>query len=137
MDTAHNTTATGDSGWDEVERMAMAMTAEDARIASQYPKPDSIERWKKLFGYWHMEAVRLISDQRGDGKPSLPAIQLSINSHNPQSHASASATTTGHSSKTRRKVSDTTAKPTSTASSFPRSSRARAPLSRRRARTAR
>jgi hypothetical protein len=82
----------------------MAMTAEDAQIASQYTKPDSIERWKKLFGYSHMEAVRLISDQRGDGKPSLPAVHLSINSHNPQSHASASATTTGPSSRTKRKI---------------------------------
>jgi hypothetical protein len=62
MDTAHNITATVDSGWDEVEGRAMAMTAEDAQIASQYTKPDSIERWKKLFGYSHMEAVRLISD---------------------------------------------------------------------------
>jgi hypothetical protein len=29
---------------------------------------DTIERCKKLFGYSHMEAVRLIGDQRGDRK---------------------------------------------------------------------
>ncbi|KAF2827439.1 hypothetical protein CC86DRAFT_455101 [Ophiobolus disseminans] len=65
MDTA-DTTNTVDSGWEEVERMAMAMSAEDAQIANQYPTPDTIECWKKLFRYSHMEAVRLIGDQRGD-----------------------------------------------------------------------
>jgi len=62
-----NTANTMDPGWEEAERMAMAMAADDAQIANQYPAPDTIERWKKLFGYSHMEAVRLIGDQRGDG----------------------------------------------------------------------
>jgi hypothetical protein len=53
MNTAHNITATVDSGWDEVERMAMAMTAEDAQIASQYPKPDNraLEEALRLFAH--------------------------------------------------------------------------------------
>ncbi|KAF1920590.1 hypothetical protein BDU57DRAFT_544270 [Ampelomyces quisqualis] len=55
-----------DAGWEEVERMAMAASANDAQIANKYPAPDTIERWKRLFGYSHMEAVRLIGDQRGD-----------------------------------------------------------------------
>jgi hypothetical protein len=57
-----------DAGWEELERMAMAASAADAQIAYEYPSPDTIERWKRLFGYSHMEAVRLIGDQRGDGK---------------------------------------------------------------------
>ncbi|KAF2033231.1 hypothetical protein EK21DRAFT_86353 [Setomelanomma holmii] len=55
-----------DAGWEELERLATAASANDAQIANQYPSPDTIERWKKLFGYSHMEAVRLIGDQRGD-----------------------------------------------------------------------
>lgn len=48
--------------------MAQAARATDAQIASQYPAREAIERWERLFGYSHMEAVRLIGDQRGDGK---------------------------------------------------------------------
>ncbi|CAO2656393.1 Nn.00g051960.m01.CDS01 [Neocucurbitaria sp. VM-36] len=55
-----------DADWEEVERMAIAASAEDAQLASQYPTPETIERWKRLFGYSHMEAVHLISGQRGD-----------------------------------------------------------------------
>jgi hypothetical protein len=47
--------------------MAQAATAADVQLASQFPTPDTIERWKKLFGYSQMEAVKLIGDQRGDG----------------------------------------------------------------------
>lgn len=47
--------------------MAMAASADEAQIANQYPSPDTIERWKRLFGYSHIEAVLLIGDQRGDG----------------------------------------------------------------------
>jgi hypothetical protein len=57
-----------DAGWEELERIAMATSADDAQIANQYPSRDTIERWQRLFGYSHMEAVRLIGDQRGDGK---------------------------------------------------------------------
>jgi hypothetical protein len=64
-----------DAGWEELERMAMAASADDAQIANQYPSPDTIERWKRLFGYTHMEAVRLIGDQRGDGKASYCGTQ--------------------------------------------------------------
>jgi hypothetical protein len=60
-----------DAGWEELERMTMAASAADAQIADEYPSPDTIERWKRLFGYSHMEAVRLIGDQRGDGKSLL------------------------------------------------------------------
>jgi hypothetical protein len=60
-----------DAGWEELERMAMAVSAADAQIADEYPSPDTIEQWKRLFGYSHMEAVRLIGDQRGDGKSLL------------------------------------------------------------------
>jgi hypothetical protein len=56
-----------DAGWEELERMAMAASANDAQIANQYPSPEIIERWTRLFGYSHMEAVRLIGDQRADG----------------------------------------------------------------------
>jgi hypothetical protein len=55
-----------DNGWAEVERMAQATSAADAQIANEYPQPDTIARWKRLFGYNHMEAVHLISEQRGD-----------------------------------------------------------------------
>lgn len=55
-----------DDGWAEVERMAQATLAADAQIANEYPKPDTIARWKRLFGYTHMEAVHLISKQRDD-----------------------------------------------------------------------
>ncbi|KAH6873007.1 hypothetical protein BKA58DRAFT_158491 [Alternaria rosae] len=55
-----------DAGWDELERMAHAASASDAQIASQYPAQESIERWMRLFGYSRIDAVRLISDQRGD-----------------------------------------------------------------------
>jgi hypothetical protein len=61
-----------DGGWEELERMAMAASADDAQIADQYPSIDTIERWKRLFGYSHMEAVRLIGDQRGDGTSHRP-----------------------------------------------------------------
>jgi hypothetical protein len=64
-----------DAGWDELERMAMAASAGDAQIADQYPSSDTIERWMRLFGYSHEEAVRLIGDQRGDGMSHLPSAQ--------------------------------------------------------------
>jgi hypothetical protein len=57
-----------DARWKELERMAMAAFAEDAQIANQHPSPDTIEQWKRLFGYSHMKAVCLIGDQRGDGQ---------------------------------------------------------------------
>jgi hypothetical protein len=60
-----------DAGWEELERMAMAVSADDAQIANQYPSTDTIERWQRLFGYSQMEAVRLIGDQRGDGRLKL------------------------------------------------------------------
>lgn len=73
MDEAQDTEVRTDAGWEEAERMAMAMSANDAQIASQYPTVDTIEGWKKLFGYSHIEAVRLIGEQRGDRKifPSM------------------------------------------------------------------
>lgn len=46
--------------------MAQALTAADAQIADEYPSPETIERWRHLFGYSHMEAVHLISQQRAD-----------------------------------------------------------------------
>ncbi|OAK95010.1 hypothetical protein IQ06DRAFT_284998 [Phaeosphaeriaceae sp. SRC1lsM3a] len=55
-----------DAGWEELERMAIAASANDAQIANQYPTPETIGRWTRLFGYSHMEAVRLIGDQRAD-----------------------------------------------------------------------
>ncbi|KAJ4365856.1 hypothetical protein N0V83_008478 [Neocucurbitaria cava] len=55
-----------DATWEEVERMATAASADDAQLASQYPTPETVERWTHLFGYSYMEAVKLISDQRGD-----------------------------------------------------------------------
>jgi len=55
-----------DDGWAEVERMAQATSAADARIANENPQLETIARWKRLFGYNHMEAVHLISEQRGD-----------------------------------------------------------------------
>jgi hypothetical protein len=65
-----------DAGWEELERMAMAASADDAQIAGQYPTKDTIERWQRLFGYSHMETVRLIADQRSDCKfPSLNSTQ--------------------------------------------------------------
>ena len=48
--------------------MAMAASANDSQMANQYPTPETIERWTRLFGYHHMEAVSLIGDQRADGK---------------------------------------------------------------------
>ncbi len=39
-----------DAGWEELERMAQAASAADAQMASQYPTPETIERWKRLFG---------------------------------------------------------------------------------------
>ena len=56
-----------DADWDELERLAHEASAPDAQIVSQYPSPETIERWKRIFGYSHIEAVRLIGDQRGDG----------------------------------------------------------------------
>jgi hypothetical protein len=56
-----------DAGLKELERMAIAASADDAQIADEYPSSDTIERWQRLFGYSHMECVRLIGDQRGDG----------------------------------------------------------------------
>ncbi|KAF2129779.1 hypothetical protein P153DRAFT_356466 [Dothidotthia symphoricarpi CBS 119687] len=55
-----------DAGWEELERMAQAADAADAHLASHHPTKDTIERWKDLFGYSHMEAVQLIGNQRGD-----------------------------------------------------------------------
>lgn len=55
-----------DASWEEVERMAQAASVADAQIADEYPQPETIARWKRLFGYSHMEAVHLISKQRGD-----------------------------------------------------------------------
>jgi hypothetical protein len=68
-----------DTGWEELERMAIAASADDAQIANQYPSTDTIERWQRLFGYSPLEAVRLISDQRGDGKSETawPFVSLS------------------------------------------------------------
>lgn len=57
-----------DPGWQELERMARAADAADAQMASEFPSAETIERWKKLFGYHKMEAVALIGEQRGDGK---------------------------------------------------------------------
>jgi hypothetical protein len=57
-----------DADWEEFERMVNAASAAGAQIASEYPSPETIERWKRLFGYSHMEAVRLVGDQRGDGE---------------------------------------------------------------------
>jgi hypothetical protein len=65
---ARKNTTNMDAGLEELERMAMAASADDAQIANQYPSTDTIERWQRLFGYSHMEAVRLIGDQRGDGR---------------------------------------------------------------------
>jgi hypothetical protein len=61
-----------DASWElnELENMAQAASAADAQIADEYPSPDNIERWKKLFGYTHLEDVQLISQQRRDGMPS-------------------------------------------------------------------
>jgi hypothetical protein len=61
-----------DAGWEELERMANAASAADVEIASEYPTPKTIERWKTLFGYSHLEAVKLIGDQRGDGAQLHP-----------------------------------------------------------------
>ncbi|KAF1843986.1 uncharacterized protein K460DRAFT_408302 [Cucurbitaria berberidis CBS 394.84] len=55
-----------DAGWEEVERMAVAASTDDARLASEYPTPETTKRWRRLFGYSQMEAVKLIGDQRGD-----------------------------------------------------------------------
>ncbi|KAF2788390.1 hypothetical protein K505DRAFT_353236 [Melanomma pulvis-pyrius CBS 109.77] len=55
-----------DTSWEEVERMAQAASAADAQIADEYPQPETITRWKRLFGYSHMETVHLISKQRSD-----------------------------------------------------------------------
>ncbi|KAF1950255.1 hypothetical protein CC80DRAFT_482983 [Byssothecium circinans] len=55
-----------DQSWAEVERMAQAVYAGDAQLAGEYPSTETIERWKKLFGYTHGEAVRLITQQRAD-----------------------------------------------------------------------
>ncbi|KAF2641221.1 hypothetical protein P280DRAFT_542367 [Massarina eburnea CBS 473.64] len=55
-----------DKNWDEVERMAQAASAADALIAGEYPSADTIQRWKKLFGYSDMEATQLVSQQRAD-----------------------------------------------------------------------
>jgi hypothetical protein len=83
-----------DAGWEELERMAMAASANDAQIADECPPPETIERWEQLFGYSHMEAVRLIGDQRADGKSLiLPCVYPLLTAS--QSPASASPTTTG------------------------------------------
>ncbi|KAF2443927.1 hypothetical protein P171DRAFT_473152 [Karstenula rhodostoma CBS 690.94] len=55
-----------DSLWSEVERMAQAAGAADAQIADEYPYPETIERWARLFGYSRLEAVKLITSQRED-----------------------------------------------------------------------
>lgn len=57
-----------DAGWEELERMAQAVSAADAQIALDYPTDETIERWRHLFGYSRREARRLIGDQRGDGQ---------------------------------------------------------------------
>jgi hypothetical protein len=57
-----------DTGWEELERMAMAASAVDAQMSTQFPSADTIERWKQLFGYSQLEAARLINEQRGDRK---------------------------------------------------------------------
>jgi hypothetical protein len=59
-----------DPAWEELNRMATAACASDALMSNKYPTPETIERWKRLFGYTHLEAVRLISDQRCDHKYS-------------------------------------------------------------------
>ncbi|KAJ4348123.1 uncharacterized protein N0V89_009495 [Didymosphaeria variabile] len=55
-----------DGLWDEAERMAQAAGAADAQIADEYPSPETIERWKRLFGYSSVEAANLITAQRQD-----------------------------------------------------------------------
>lgn len=52
--------------------MATAMSADDTQIANQHPSKEAIARWRKLFGYSHMEAVWFIGDQREDRKSSPP-----------------------------------------------------------------
>ena len=54
-----------DPGWEEVERMAQAALS-NTKTTDKYPEPETIARWKRLFGYSHVEAVNLISCQRGD-----------------------------------------------------------------------
>lgn len=56
------------AGWEELERLAQAAGAADAQLASEYPSSETIDRWRKLFGYSNMEAVNLIGQQRGDGE---------------------------------------------------------------------
>ncbi|KAL1601692.1 hypothetical protein SLS60_006607 [Paraconiothyrium brasiliense] len=46
--------------------MAQAAGAADAQIADEYPSPETIERWKRLFGYSSVEAAKLITAQRQD-----------------------------------------------------------------------
>jgi hypothetical protein len=55
-----------DSTWEEVERMAQAASAQDAKIANKY-SPDVIARWQRLFNYTPVEAMQLIKQQREDG----------------------------------------------------------------------
>ncbi|KAF2001111.1 hypothetical protein P154DRAFT_522084 [Amniculicola lignicola CBS 123094] len=55
-----------DPAWQELQRMAEASSAADAQVADEYPTPETISRWKKLFGYSQMEAVSLITQQRQD-----------------------------------------------------------------------
>jgi hypothetical protein len=47
--------------------MAQAAGAADAQISDENPTPETIERWKRLFGYTSMEAAKLITAQRQDG----------------------------------------------------------------------
>jgi hypothetical protein len=55
-----------DAGWAEAERMAQALSFDDAQKADEYPSRDTIARWTRLFGYSNREAAYLISEQRAD-----------------------------------------------------------------------
>jgi hypothetical protein len=59
---------TMDAGWDESDRMMQAALAADAQMAAQNPAPETVERWKRLFGYSYMEVLGLLGEQRGDGE---------------------------------------------------------------------
>ncbi|KAF1977101.1 hypothetical protein BU23DRAFT_565249 [Bimuria novae-zelandiae CBS 107.79] len=69
--------------WDELERLAEASIA-DSQIANQYPSPETVERWQRLFGYSSVEAARLITAQRQDSmhmhriKQTLPDESLPL-----------------------------------------------------------
>jgi hypothetical protein len=55
-----------DANWEEVERMAHAVSADDAQITDEF-SPDAMKRWQRLFEYTAVEAIQLIKQQREDG----------------------------------------------------------------------